>query len=150
VLKHLVPHWKYPFWRVHFTATGNEGNFNAEVQGGAAFSASLFIDDQQLASWPRRACIAAVNSDRSNYNAGSKHVFIVVQDHMGLEQNYEPGGDLHKVSYDSALSFLLHRTEELQIPRGVLNYHFSGSNGTSVDWKVTGNLGGEHVSYSSN
>lgn len=45
--------------------------------------------------------------------------------------------------------FLLHRTEDLQIPRGILNYHFSRSNGTSVNWKVTGNLGGEHVSYSS-
>lgn len=63
---------------------------------------------------------------------GSKHVFTVVQDHMGLEQNYGPGGDLHKV------------------PRGILNYQFGGGNGTSVEWKVTGNLGGEHVRISQN
>lgn len=49
------------------------------------------------------AGIAAVNltGQIPTLKAGSKHVFTVVQDHMGLEQNYGPGGDLHKVPYDS-------------------------------------------------
>ncbi|OCL10743.1 hypothetical protein AOQ84DRAFT_288646, partial [Glonium stellatum] len=32
-------------WRGHFTAEGNEGNFTIEVQGGAAFSVSLWLDN---------------------------------------------------------------------------------------------------------
>lgn len=48
-----------------------------------------------------------------------------------------------------AAPLLLPHTEDLQIPRGILNYHFSGSNDTSVYWKAIGNLGGEHVSCSS-
>ncbi|KAH8676554.1 putative beta-galactosidase A [Tricladium varicosporioides] len=115
-------------WRGHFIATGTETNFTAEIQGGSAFSAAVYIDDKQISYFGGIYNVAAANLTGvvPALEKGSKHVITVLQDHMGLEQNYGPGGDLHKV------------------PRGILNYRFEGGNGTNVTWKVTGNLGGEH------
>ena len=114
-------------WRGHFTATGKEENFRAEVQGGAAFGFSIYLDSEQITYFPGIVGNASMNVTASlpPLKTGSKHVLVVLQDHMGLEQNYGPGGDLHK------------------IPRGILNYGFTGANTTSISWKVTGNLGGE-------
>ncbi|KAF2461720.1 glycoside hydrolase superfamily [Lineolata rhizophorae] len=114
-------------WRGHFTASGGEQAFNCEIQGGSAFSVSLFLDNSQLDYFTGIYNVASVNltGQLPSVEPGSEHVITVLQDHMGLEQNYGPGGDLHK------------------IPRGILNYNFTGSNATRVTWKLTGNLGGE-------
>ncbi|KAL3417481.1 glycosyl hydrolase family 35 [Phlyctema vagabunda] len=113
-------------WRGHFVATGQEGNFKAEIQGGSAFCTSLWLDDKQLAYFPGIYNVAAKNLTVKipNLDYGTPHVITIIQDHMGLEQNYGPGGDLHK------------------IPRGILNYGFTSN--ISVYWKTTGNIGGEH------
>ena len=60
---------------------------------------------------------------------------------MGPDENYAPGGDFHKVQSYRSLMMLTNS----QTPRGILNWAFSDTNDTQVAWKVTGNLGGEHV-----
>ena len=114
-------------WRGHFVATGKERNFSAEVQGGAAFGISVYLDDRQAAYFPGTITNASmkVTAQLPPLKPGSEHVMVALQDHMGLEQNYGPGGDLHKT------------------PRGILNYAFTGTNTTGISWKVTGNLGRE-------
>jgi hypothetical protein len=70
-------------WRGHFTATGSEsgGTFTALVQGGGAFSVSLYLDGQQLAYYPGTYNVAAVNLTGKIpvLEAGSKHVFTILQ-----------------------------------------------------------------------
>ena len=86
-------------FRVSIATTGLKYVLTRMVIGGAAFSASLYLDDQQLAYYPGAAGVASVKlaAKFPALEAGSKHVITVIQDHMGLEQNYGPGGDLHKV-----------------------------------------------------
>ena len=46
-------------------------------------------------------------------------------DHMGLDENFNPG-------YDS-----------MKNPRGILSYNLTGYAQSALSWKITGNLGGE-------
>jgi hypothetical protein len=118
-------------WRAHFTATGAETGFAPTVIGGAAFGYSVWLDGAFVGSW-----VGDALSDRHAGNfsfpvklvKGTKHVVTIVQDHMGLEENWTTG------------------TDDFKTPRGILAYAFVGSPATTVDmWKVTGNLGGEDV-----
>lgn len=53
---------------------------------------------------------------------------LFLLDHMGNEENWWSAG------------------EGFKTPRGIISYHFIGSNATTVStWKVAGNLGGEDV-----
>ena len=85
-------------WRGQFIATGTEGNFSAEVQGGAAFGFNVYLDNKQISYFagtvPNASMI--VTAALPSLKPGSRHVLVVLQDHMGLEQNYGAGGDLHK------------------------------------------------------
>jgi hypothetical protein len=118
-------------WRAHFTATGTETGFSATVIGGAAFGYSVWLDGTFIGSW-----VGNAPSDRhagsfafaSKLVKGAQHVVTIVQDHMGLEEDWTTG------------------TESFKNPRGILAYAFTGSSATKVTtWKVTGNLGGEDV-----
>jgi hypothetical protein len=119
-------------WRAHFTATGGETGFAPTVIGGAAFGFSAWLDDVFIGSWvgdPAYDRYTANFGFTSKLNQGGKHVITIVQDHMGLEENWSSGADGFKT------------------PRGLLNYTFIGSPTTAVEtWKVIGNLGGENVS----
>lgn len=110
-------------FRGHFTASGNESMIELRTQGGEAFGASAFLNDTFIGSW-------AGNSVDENYNstftlpnlvAGSSYLLTVLIDNMGLDENYNVGGDTQKN------------------PRGILDYNFA----SQITWKVTGNLGGE-------
>ncbi|KAG8167883.1 hypothetical protein KVR01_003572 [Diaporthe batatas] len=110
-------------FRGHFTASGNESKIGLRTQGGEAFGASVWLNNTFIGSW-------AGNSVEENYNssfilpnleAGSSYKFTVLIDNMGLDENYDVGGDVQKN------------------PRGILQYDFP----SEITWKLTGNLGGE-------
>ncbi|KAJ7638480.1 glycoside hydrolase family 35 protein [Roridomyces roridus] len=117
-------------WRAHFTATGAEEGFAVHMQGGAAFGYSVWLDATFIGSWEGDPNFADFNGTHAFPGGGlrkaSTHVLTIVQDHMGNEEDWWAAGN------------------DFQTPRGVLDYHFIGSNSTSVTiWKVAGNLGGE-------
>jgi hypothetical protein len=120
-------------WRGHFTSTGAETGVSLNVQGGAAFGFSVWLDSKFVGSWVGDNLHSAFNANftfnGTTLAAGSKHVLTVLQDHMGYEEDFTAASDQFKT------------------PRGILAFQFLGGNGTNVDtWKVTGNLGGEDVS----
>ncbi|KAF8211508.1 glycoside hydrolase family 35 protein [Mycena galopus ATCC 62051] len=121
-------------WRAHFSATGLEQGFVAELQGGTAFGFSVWLDSTFLGSWAGDALTATFNATFPFVAAlgkGSTHVLTILQDHMGNEENWWAAAN------------------DFQTPRGILSYSFLGSVTTTVsEWKVAGNLGGE--SYADN
>ncbi|KAG5733968.1 putative beta-galactosidase A [Termitomyces sp. T112] len=116
-------------WRGHFTATGDETAFSAQIQGGSAFGFSIWLDSTFIGSWEGNAVCSeytSISQFPSLLDEGSTHVLTILQDHMGLEENWWAAG------------------EDFKNPRGILNYTFFGRSVPTVTvWKVTGNLGGE-------
>jgi hypothetical protein len=118
-------------WRGHFTSTGSETSFNVTVAGGAAFGFSAWLDNTFLGSWYGDSPTSSRSQGFTftKLASGSQHVITILQDHMGLEEDFVAASDSFKA------------------PRGVTAYSFPGSASTKIDtWKVTGNLGGENVS----
>ncbi|KAH7102269.1 glycoside hydrolase superfamily [Auriculariales sp. MPI-PUGE-AT-0066] len=115
-------------WRGHFEATGSETAFVTDVWGGLAFGYTVWLDGTYLGSWEGDA--PSANKERSfslptALAAGSKHVITILQDHMGYDEDWWAASD------------------SFRAPRGIRSYSFAGSTSTSVEWRVTGNLGGE-------
>ena len=78
-------------FRGHFTATGSETQLMLQTQGGSAFASSVFLDSTFIGSW-------VGNASETNYNstfvlptltAGSDHVFTILNDNQGLEEDGE-------------------------------------------------------------
>ncbi|CAK5262479.1 unnamed protein product [Mycena citricolor] len=115
-------------WRAHFSATGQETGFAADVQGGSAFAYGVWLDSTFIGSWIGDGAHGDFNGTfafPASLKQGSQHVLTILQDTMGYDENWEAAADGFKS------------------PRGILRYSFLGSNSTAVTWKVTGNLGGE-------
>ena len=114
-------------FRGHFMANGNESTLLLQSQGGEAFGVSVFLNDTLLGSWPGNGTDADYNQtlDLPSLNAGEPFVITVLQDSMGFDENQEVGND------------------EMKDPRGILKYDLSGHDQSDINWKVTGNLGGE-------
>ncbi|EJD54068.1 beta-galactosidase [Auricularia subglabra TFB-10046 SS5] len=116
-------------WRAHFTAAGAETAFTVDVQGGAAFGYSVWLDSSFIGSWEgndKSGSHQGTFPFPSTLAAGSKYIITILQDHMGYEENFVPASD------------------NLKTPRGILSYSFVGSSSTTISsWKLTGNLGGE-------
>ncbi|KNG51415.1 glycoside hydrolase family 35 protein [Stemphylium lycopersici] len=114
-------------FRGTFTATGNESSFSLTTQGGSAFGSSAWVGDQFLGSW--RGYDAAINGSATftmpNLTKGKTYTITVVVDNQGLDENWTIG------------------TESMKNPRGILDYKLSGHAASDVNWKLTGNLGGE-------
>ncbi|OTB20741.1 glycoside hydrolase family 35 protein [Daldinia sp. EC12] len=117
-------------YRGHFNATGNEGNFSLWTQGGSGFAVSVWLDDHLLSSFGGNPANA---SYRGKYDvtgagleAGTEHVFTVVVENMGLSENWIVA-------------------DEMKQPRGILGWRLETSKATNtpINWKLTGNLGGE-------
>jgi len=114
-------------YRGHFTANVTKSSFSLTTQGGYAFGHSVWLNDAFIGSW-------AGSPSNSSYQQtftlpelfiGTNYVLTILIDHMGMEQNTFLGKDMMKA------------------PRGILNYTLSGHGDASLEWKVTGNLGGE-------
>ena len=114
-------------FRGTFTATGNESSFYLSTQGGSAFGSSAWVGDQFLGSW--RGYDAAMNGNATftmpNLAKGKTYTITVVVDNQGLDENWTIG------------------TETMKNPRGILDYKLSGHDASDINWKLTGNLGGE-------
>ncbi|KAG7135028.1 beta-galactosidase A like protein [Verticillium longisporum] len=114
-------------YRGHFTATTAKSTLNITLQGGHAFGASIWLDDQHLGSWPGSASAPSgtLTMALPSLKPDTSHVFTVLIDLMGLNGNYVLGED------------------NLKTPRGILAYSLSGHEPDAIKWKLTGNLGGE-------
>ncbi|KDR69947.1 hypothetical protein GALMADRAFT_1351204 [Galerina marginata CBS 339.88] len=115
-------------WRAHFTASGTETAFQAQLQGGFAFAFSVWLDSTFIGSWEGDARHSNFQGTFTlpKLTKGAAHTITILQDHMGYEEDFTAGSDSFKA------------------PRGILSYSFVGSTTTTVStWKVAGNLGGE-------
>lgn len=110
-------------FRGHFTAAGNESTITLRTQGGQAYGFSAWLNGTFIGSWAGTAPAEDQNSTFTlpNLTSGKSYVFTILIDNMGLDENYDVGGDVQKN------------------PRGILDYDFA----SAITWKVTGNLGGE-------
>ncbi|KAF3930778.1 Beta-galactosidase [Dactylellina cionopaga] len=117
-------------WRGHFEASGGEEEFWFDIQGGRAFGFSVWDNDFYLGFWEGDVTTERHKSSfklQTSWKEGEKHIITILQDHMGLEENWTAA------------------TEQFKAPRGLFDYGFKGANPKSVTWKLTGNLGGEKV-----
>ena len=115
-------------YRGHFKATGNETTFYVQAQGGSGFGFSVWVDSTYLGSFAGFDAASSGNSTftlPSKLTAGNSHVFTVLIDNMGLDENWIVG------------------LEEMKNPRGILNFELAGHPKNDITWKLTGNLGGE-------
>ena len=108
------------------------------VTGGVAFAFSVYLDERFIGHHAGETQVlfdplepAATKIKQFTFPAtlpqGSKHVITIVQDHMGLNGAWTAGSN------------------EFQTPIGILDYNFNTlaeKIPTSVNWKLTGNLGG--------
>ncbi|KAI1476633.1 glycoside hydrolase family 35 protein [Daldinia eschscholtzii] len=117
-------------YRGHFTTTGKESGFFVEAQGGDGFAYSVWLDSTYLGYWPGSSFSVSHNQTfefPSRLDTGTSQVLTVLIDHMGLHENFEADG------------------QYMREPRGILKYSITGqTNASGIDWKMTGNFGGEH------
>jgi hypothetical protein len=106
------------------------------MQGGAAFGFSAWLNGAFIGSWvgdPAQSVWTTSFNFTSALTTGANYVLTVLQDHMGYEEDWASASDFFK------------------LPRGILDYSFINAAGASVDvdavWKLTGNFGGEDVSF---
>jgi hypothetical protein len=123
----------------YFAATGAETAFWLVTQGGCAFASLVWLNDTFLGSWAGESPNINGNGSTTGSSShhrdsfplrltpGSRYVLTVLVDNMGNAQNALVGGD------------------DMKAPRGIMSYGFAMSAGDppAVEWKVTGNLGGE-------
>ncbi|TQN68898.1 putative beta-galactosidase A [Colletotrichum shisoi] len=114
-------------FRGRFTANGDESTLDITTQGGNAYGASVWLGDEFVGSWVGNAVSPARNSTFTlpELTRDEEYVFTVVVDNMGLNGNWVVG------------------EEQQKNPRGILDYALAGHEQADVEWKITGNLGGE-------
>ncbi|KAJ3783301.1 glycoside hydrolase family 35 protein [Lentinula aff. detonsa] len=117
-------------WRGHFNATGSENSVNLSINGGAAFAASVWLNDQFLntsfGNSTNNANVIEETDEKFDLPSsalliGQDNVITIVQDNMGINEA--------KPINDDAKS-----------PRGVRGFQINTNNFT--EWKVQGKLGG--------
>lgn len=115
-------------FRGHFTATGTESILTLRILGGLAFGYSIWLNETLIGSWPGISIDQDFNQTLNvpSLDADQPAVLTVVQDQMGLDEDNEVGPD------------------QMKTPRGILSYSLSGHNPSDINWKITGNLGGEN------
>ncbi|KAI0930973.1 hypothetical protein AcV7_005008 [Taiwanofungus camphoratus] len=111
-------------WRGHFNATGSETSVNLTINGGTAFAASVWINDQFIDS---TYDVYAEQTDvlytfpEGSVKVGENNVITVIQDNMGNDEDPSE-----------------------KSPRGIPGFQLNTGN-FSV-WRVQGKLGG-YVAY---
>ncbi|KAI1324310.1 glycoside hydrolase family 35 protein [Xylariaceae sp. FL0255] len=120
-------------YRGHFNATSDQLQLSTWTQGGTAFASAVWVDDTMIQAFAGDTSSSdfadASISLPSSIQAGTSHVFTVLVDQNGFEEE--------SIGYDT--------TKE---PRGLLGYNLvdtslPGQPAVPVTWKLTGNLGGE-------
>ncbi|KAJ4296789.1 hypothetical protein N0V90_006837 [Kalmusia sp. IMI 367209] len=114
-------------FRGTFTASGAEKTFFIITQGGAAYGASVWLDDTFLGSHRGVKFTDFANSTFTlpALDDGTDYTLTVVVDNQGLDENWTVGDETTKN------------------PRGIMDYDLDGHDKDDVAWKITGNLGGE-------
>lgn len=135
-------------YRTHFVATGNESQLSVETQGGSAYGASVWVNETFVGSWigePGQTNYYQ-NMTLPELTAGQPYAITVLQDMMGLEESgpVGPGSlvsqcSIHLATAGSRAKVCL----QSKTPRGILNYALQGHDAASLEWRLTGNLGGE-------
>ncbi|KAF7196054.1 Beta-galactosidase A [Pseudocercospora fuligena] len=117
-------------YRGHFTSAGNESKFFVHLQGGSAFAYSIFLNSTFIASYPGRAGVGDYNDTYTlpDLVQGKEYVITILMAMMGYTENQDLG-----IDYPS----------EMKGPRGILDYDLVGRANDVVNWKITGNLGGD-------
>jgi beta-galactosidase len=114
-------------YRGHFTANSLETTTWLNVSGGVGFGHSIWLNQTFLGSWPGAVGIQNFIHNLtfpSKLEPGKPYVLTVLIDHMGYDEE-APG------------------TDAIKFPRGILNYSLSGHSQADIEWRMTGNLGGE-------
>lgn len=114
-------------FRGHFTASGNETDFNITMQGGAAPGSSVWLGDVFLGSFygDAHAANQIMFLSLPALESGHGYVLTILMDNMGYDMNFYVESDAMKA------------------PRGGLAYSLSGHDDADITWKITSNLGGE-------
>jgi hypothetical protein len=114
-------------YRGHFVATGQESIFELYTQGGTAYGTTVFLNSTYIGSWPGNAAQLAQNSSFNlpHLAPGKTYIFTILVDNNGLDENWTVGAD------------------DAKSPRGILGYSLSSREQSAIEWKLTGNLGGE-------
>lgn len=116
-------------FRGHFTAKGTEKSLSIKTQGGTAYGHSIWLNGTFLGSWTGSTGSSSTTAsyDVTGLVEGGSYVFTVVIDHMGLDESFFVGIDYGKA------------------PRGIIQYSLNSPwfRTTPIDWKLTGNFGGE-------
>lgn len=113
-------------YRGHFLSNGQESFVFLNTSGGIGFGHSVWLNNSFLGSYTG----GGSQYDAQNFSltsplkAGSPFVLTVLIDHTGQDEE-APG------------------TDAVKFPRGILDYEISGHDATDIEWKMTGNLGGE-------
>lgn len=113
-------------YRGHFTATGSETTFSLTSQGGLAYGHSVWLNRTLLGSFSGEA--EAQNYTQTfdlKVTTGQHYSITVLIDHMGLDLNFYAN------------------TQPMKNPRGILDFSISGRSKDAVQWRMTGNFGGE-------
>ncbi|CAL1698277.1 unnamed protein product [Somion occarium] len=75
-------------WRGHFNATGSETSANLAINGGSAFAASVWINDQFISSTSGGSETNAIYTfPEGSIHEGADNVITVIQDNMGNDED---------------------------------------------------------------
>lgn len=100
-------------YRGKFTANGYETAFSIVTQGGSAYGASVWLDDVFLGSWPGMPGKTnhTQNLTFPQLPPGGEHIFTVLVDHMGNEENGAITADTVGYIFFSQIYLYLHSLE---------------------------------------
>ncbi|KAJ3880440.1 glycoside hydrolase family 35 protein [Lentinula edodes] len=124
-------------WRGHFNASGSEKSVNLSINGGAAFAASVWLNDRFLnTSFGNSTNNANVIEETDEIFdlptdallTGQDNVITVVQDNMGINE----------AKQSEAIN------DDAKSPRGIRGFQLNTGNFT--EWRVQGKVGG-YVNY---
>ena len=116
-------------YRGHFTSasTAQTPTLSILTQGGYAYAYSVYLNSTPIHLYPG---ISTFENDTASISLPSlipstPYVLTIITDHMGLDENFNPGLD------------------SMKNPRGILSYNLSSYPQDAITWSLTGNLGGE-------
>ena len=114
-------------YRAHFLSGPNTTSIYLNVTGGIGFGHSVWLNSTFLGSFPGNGSLqffAQTLNLPQQLAPNTPQTLTVLIDHMGQDEE-APG------------------TDAIKFPRGILDFTIAGVDAHSVEWRMTGNLGGE-------